>query len=115
MSVPNTPSVLLSALRQLNDAVRIIDVMLNEPAAEGLMTAEDYRSYLGGAWLGVHEAQEAAAVALVEECERADALQQAVDDALTVFVDTHWWLAYYKLGSAYSDNNSRVNVAGVDS
>lgn len=51
-------------LRELVDAVRILDVMLREPAAEGLMSAEDYRSYLQGAWLGVDEKVEQARAAL---------------------------------------------------
>jgi len=52
------------ALRELVDAVRILDVMLREPAAKGLMSAEDYRSYLSGAWLGVDEKTAAARAAL---------------------------------------------------
>jgi hypothetical protein len=52
------------ALRELVDAVRVLDVMLREPAAEGLMSAEDYRSYLSGAWLGVDEKVEQARAAL---------------------------------------------------
>jgi hypothetical protein len=47
-------------LRELVDGVRILDVMLREPAAKGLMSAEDYRSYLSGAWLGVDEKVEQA-------------------------------------------------------
>lgn len=47
---------LQQALAGLESAVRILDVMLREPAAEGLMSAEDYRSYVQGAWLGVDEA-----------------------------------------------------------
>jgi ABC-type Fe3+-hydroxamate transport system substrate-binding protein len=50
-------------LRELVDAVRIIDVMHREPAAKGLMSAEDYRSYLSGAWLGVDEKVEQARAA----------------------------------------------------
>ena len=52
------------ALRELVDAVRVLDVMLREPAAEGLMSAEDYRAYLQGAWLGVDEKVEQARAAL---------------------------------------------------
>ena len=52
------------ALRELVDAVRILDVMLREPAAKGLMSAEDYRSYLSGAWLGVDEKTSAARAVL---------------------------------------------------
>jgi len=51
-------------LRELVDGVRILDVMLREPAAKGLMSAEDYRSYLQGAWLGVDEKVEQARAAL---------------------------------------------------
>ena len=51
-------------LRELVDAVRVLDVMLREPAAEGLVSAEDYRSYLQGAWLGVDEKTAAARAAL---------------------------------------------------
>ena len=51
-------------LRELVDGVRILDVMLREPAAKGLMSAEDYRSYLSGAWLGVDEKTAAARAAL---------------------------------------------------
>jgi ribosomal protein S27AE len=47
---------LQQALAGLESAVRILDVMLREPAAEGLMSPEDYRSYVQGAWLGVDEA-----------------------------------------------------------
>lgn len=54
-------------LRELVDAVRIIDVMHREPAAKGLMSAEDYRSYLQGAWLGVDEKVEQARAALGNE------------------------------------------------
>jgi hypothetical protein len=59
-------AALEAALTGLENATRILDVMLNEPAAEGLMTAEDYRSYLGGAWLGVDEAAEAARALLAK-------------------------------------------------
>lgn len=55
---------LQQALAGLESAVRILDVMLREPAAEGLMSAEDYRSYVQGAWLGVDEAAEKARDAL---------------------------------------------------
>ena len=51
---------LQQALAGLESAVRILDVMLREPAAEGLMSAEDYRAYLQGAWLGVDEAADKA-------------------------------------------------------
>jgi len=57
-------------LRELVDAARILDVMLREPAAKGLMSAEDYRSYLSGAWLGVDE-KTAAARAVLSAREEA--------------------------------------------
>jgi hypothetical protein len=57
---------LADALRDFEGAVRVYDVMLNEPAAEGLMSAEDYSAYLRGAWLGVEEAAVVARAALVE-------------------------------------------------
>jgi hypothetical protein len=56
-------------LRELVDGVRILDVMLREPAAKGLMSAEDYRSYLSGAWLGVEEAAVVARAALDRQAE----------------------------------------------
>ena len=59
------------ALRELVDAVRILDVMLREPAAKGLMSAEDYRSYLSGAWLGVDEKTAAARAVLAAREEGA--------------------------------------------
>ena len=52
--------------------MRILDVMLREPAAEGLMSAEDYRSYVQGAWLGVDEAAEKAREALAGPDTPAD-------------------------------------------
>jgi hypothetical protein len=64
---------LADALRNLESAVRIYDVMLNEPAAGGLMSAEDYSAYLRGAWLGVEEAVVAARAQLPSETEQARA------------------------------------------
>ena len=55
---------LREALQALESATRILDVMLREPAAKGLMTAEDYRGYVNGAWLGVDEANVKARAAL---------------------------------------------------
>lgn len=63
---------LQQALAGLESAVRILDVMLHEPAAEGLMSAEDYRSYVQGAWLGVDEAAEKAREALAGPDTPAD-------------------------------------------
>ena len=58
----------IQAARAFEEAVRIFDVMLNEPAAKGLMSAEDYETYYRGAWLGVDEA----AVALREKLAALD-------------------------------------------
>jgi len=58
---------LAKALQALENATRILDVMLREPAAKGLMTAEDYRGYVNGAWLGVDEANVKARAALGED------------------------------------------------
>jgi hypothetical protein len=58
---------LREALEALESATRILDVMLREPAAKGLMTAEDYRGYVNGAWLGVDGANVKARAALGEE------------------------------------------------
>jgi len=58
---------LREALQALESATRILDVMLREPAAKGLMTAEDYRGYVNGAWLGVDEANVKARAALGED------------------------------------------------
>ncbi len=62
-------------LRELVDGVRILDVMLREPAAKGLMSADDYRSYLQGAWLGVDE-KTAAARAVLPAREAATAVSE---------------------------------------
>ena len=62
---------LADALRDFEAAVRVYDVMLNEPAAGGLMSAEDYSAYLRGAWLGVEEAAVAARAALDRHTERS--------------------------------------------
>ena len=51
---------LREGLLELESAVRILDVMLREPAAKGLMSADDYRNYMQGAWLGVDQAAEKA-------------------------------------------------------
>ena len=64
--------LLVEALEGLESAVRIFDVMLNEPATKGLMTPEDYESYFGGAWLGVAEAADKARAAL-SEAEKGEA------------------------------------------
>lgn len=58
---------LRDGLRRLENAVRIFDVMLNEPAAKGLMSAEDYQTYFRGAWLGVDEAAEQARSLLADQ------------------------------------------------
>ena len=58
---------LREALQALGDATRLLDVMLREPAAKCLMTAEDYRVYVNGAWLGVDEANVKARAALRED------------------------------------------------
>lgn len=52
------------ALTRLENATRILDVMLREPAFEGLTSAEDYRAYVQGAWLGVEEACDSARAVL---------------------------------------------------
>lgn len=77
-------------LRELVDGVRILDVMLREPAAEGLMSAEDYRSYLSGAWLGVDEKTAAArAVLSARETSAYEDLAHATIRMLQA-LDAYW-------------------------